>query len=176
MAFSSTTSEATSMAWSIRRIQSAEEISHCAELMSTTNPWKRLNFSKEQCEQSLKHSQIRLDGAIGESGLAIGFLASMQYGIGLEPLAEYVCIDSESRNKGVGTGLMEHFESTLYPDARNLYLFVSDINPNAQRLYLRLGYLPVGAIPNYNLEMQTEFLFRKTRGPKQDGQLWPSES
>ena len=41
-----------------------------------------------------------------------------------------------------------------------------------------LGYLPVGALPNYNLPMQTEFLFRKTRGPKQPGgplQITPPE-
>jgi ribosomal protein S18 acetylase RimI-like enzyme len=164
------------MAWSVRRVRSVEEISRCAALMSVTDPWKRLNRSKGQCEQSLKHPQLRLDGAIGEAGLVIGFLASMQYGIGLEPLISYMCIDSEFRNKGVGTGLIEYFESTLYPAARNLYLFVSDINPNAQRLYLRLGYVPVGALPNYNLEMQTEFMFRKTRGPKQVGQLWSSES
>ena len=106
----------------------------------------------------------------------IGFLASVQYGVGLEPLLEYLCIDSEYRNKGVGAKLIEYFESTLYLQARNLYLFASDINPNAQRLYLRLGYLPVGGIHNYNLEMQTEFLFCKTRGPKQAGQLCPSNS
>jgi ribosomal protein S18 acetylase RimI-like enzyme len=82
----------------------------------------------------------------------------------------------QCRNKGIGTKLIKYFELTLYLEAHNLYLFVSDINPNAQRLYLRLGYLPVGAIPNYNLEMQTEFLFRKTRGPKQVGQLYPSNS
>jgi ribosomal protein S18 acetylase RimI-like enzyme len=177
MASSATTSgAATVMSWSIQMIQFSEEVSRCAQLMAETDPWKRLNFSKGQCEQNLKHPQIRLHGAVRESGLVIGFLASAQYGVGLEPLLEYLCIDSECRNKGVGTKLIEYFESTLYPEARNLYLFVSDINPNAQRLYLRLGYLPVGAIPNYNLEMQTEFLFRKTRGPKQVGQLYPSDS
>jgi ribosomal protein S18 acetylase RimI-like enzyme len=69
-------------------------------------------------------------------------------------------------NRGVGSGLIDFFEKELYPDAANLYLFVSDLNPNAQRLYLRLGYVPVGALPNYNLITQTEFMFRKTRGPR----------
>lgn len=78
-----------------------------------------------------------------------------------------LCVDSQHRSQGVGSRLIEHFEEVLFPAADNLYLFVSDINPDAIRLYVRLGYLQVGALPNFNLEMQTEFLHRKTRRPRQ---------
>jgi ribosomal protein S18 acetylase RimI-like enzyme len=119
----------------------------------------------------LRQAYIEIYGAIRSDGALVGFLAAMEHGIGSAPLIEYICVDSAARNGGVGTGLIGHFEDALYPEARNLYLFVSDINPHAQRLYLRLGYLPAGALSNYNYEMQTEFLFRKTRGPKQSGPL-----
>jgi hypothetical protein len=63
--------------------------------------------------------------------------------------------------------LISFFEDVLFPDADNLYMFVSDINPNAIRLYTRLGYNQVAALPNFNLESQTEFLHRKSRRPVQ---------
>jgi ribosomal protein S18 acetylase RimI-like enzyme len=154
-----------SLEWEIRALESGREFTRCAQLMTETDPWKCLQWSRQQCESNLTHSQLRVDGAFSEEGVLLGFLASMAHGIGLEPLIEYLCVDAEVRNRGVGSALVEFFELALHPQARNLYLFVSDINPNAQRLYLRLGYLPVGALPNYNLEQQTEFLFRKTRGP-----------
>jgi ribosomal protein S18 acetylase RimI-like enzyme len=135
--------------------------------MSTSDPWLSLHFSKDQCAQALARPELKLDGAVDEEGQLAGFLASVQNGLGLEPLMEYLCVAPDLRDSGAGTALINYFEGVLYPDARNLYLFVSDINPAAARLYIRLGYLPVGALPNYNLEMQTEFLFRKTRGPKQ---------
>ncbi len=67
----------------------------------------------------------------------------------------------------VGTRLIKHVEEVLFPNAANLYLFVSDINPKAIDLYVRLGYSQVGALPNFNLVGQTEFLHRKSRRPKQ---------
>ena len=72
-----------------------------------------------------------------------------------------------SPKKGNAT-LISHFEDTLFPEADSLYLFVSDINPDAIRLYVRLGYLQVGVFPNFNLEGQTEYLHRKSRRPVRD--------
>jgi len=153
------------LTWTIRAIRSKGEISRCAEMMAASDPWKRFGVSKAQAEESLTHDQIRLDGAVDNDQIVLGFLASMQYGVGFEPLIKYLCVDSNYRSKGIGTNLVSFFES-LYSDAKNLYLFVSDINPNAARLYLRLGYVPTGALANYNVETQTEFLFRKSRGPR----------
>jgi ribosomal protein S18 acetylase RimI-like enzyme len=152
---------------SIRRIESAEEILECAALMVATNPWNKLCFSLEQCQAHLVHPAIEVYGAIGVGSEIEGFVASMALGIGFEPLLEYICVREQSRGQGVGTFLIEYFETILFPLADNLYLFVSDINPEAARLYRRLGYYQVGALPDYNLPMQTEFLFRKTRGPRQ---------
>lgn len=152
---------------SVRRIESAKEILECATLMVTTNPWNRLRFSVEQCQAHLAHPAIEVYGAIGTNSEIEGFVASMALGIGFEPLLEYICVREQSRGRGVGTFLIDFFEKALFPLADNLYLFVSDINPNAARLYRRLGYYQVGALPDYNLPMQTEFLFRKTRRPRQ---------
>lgn len=150
----------------IRRIHDEDEIERCAQLMSESDPWKRLYFSYEQCLDSLSRPDIEVYGAWAGPAFR-GFLASLAVGISSEPLLEYLCIDAEYRGQGVGSELISYFEDVLFPEADNLYLFVSDINPEAIRLYVRLGYLCVGALPNYNITSQTEFLHRKSRRPKQ---------
>ena len=91
----------------------------------------------------------------------------MEHGFGTEPMIELLCVAEAYRNRGLGTQLIAHVETVLFPDTDNIYLTVSDINPQAQRLYARLGYSQVGAMPNWNLEEQTEFIYRKTRRPIQ---------
>ena len=151
----------------IKELRSAIELSICAALMVQSNPWNKLYFSERQCQDDLARTEMRVDGALGPDGAILGFLASMANGIGLEPMIEYLCVDEKFRSQGIGSALIEYFEKVLFPTADNLYLFVSDINPNAIRLYVKLGYLQIGALPNYNLQMQTEFLHRKTRRPRQ---------
>jgi len=85
-----------------------------------------------------------------------------------EPLLEYICVEPSNRGRGIGGEMLRFFEEKLYPEADNLYLFVSDINPRAISLYERFGYVRVGELPNYNLIGQTEFLYRKYRRPRQE--------
>ena len=151
----------------IRVDDSPEMIEHCADLMVASNPWNVLYFSHAQCVESLSSPELQINVAFDESGEPLGFLASMGHGIGFEPMIEYLCIDERFRAQGIGSQLIKHFEEELFPEADNLYMFVSDINPGAIRLYNRLGYSQVGAWPNFNLEGQTEFLLRKSRRPVQ---------
>lgn len=154
----------------ISRLSSASELDACAEMMASSTPWNKLYFTTAQCREELGRREIQVDGALADDGQLLGFLASTACGVGFEPLIEFICVDQEHRSKGIGTQLIEYFEDHLFPDADNLYLFVSDINPKAIRLYVRLGYVQVGALPNFNLETQTEFLYRKARRPRQAAQ------
>jgi GNAT superfamily N-acetyltransferase len=137
-------------------------------MMVWSNPWKVLFFSEEQCFQDLCKSELDVHGAVDPGGEVLGFLAAMPLGIGFEPMIEYLCVREDMRGRGVGSALIKHFEDVLFPEADNLYLFVSDINPDAMRLYVRLGYAQIGAMPNFNLIAQTEFLHRKSRRPRQE--------
>jgi ribosomal protein S18 acetylase RimI-like enzyme len=145
-----------------------QDLPKCAELMMASNPWNRLYFTQQQCEEALAHPLMAIWGATTPTGDMAGFVATVEYGIGFEPMIEFLCVADGFRGQGVGTKLIAHFEEEQYPNADNLYLFVSDINPDAIRLYIRLGYLCVGALPNFNLEGQTEFLHRKSRRPVQE--------
>ena len=155
------------MTYRIRKLTETSDLAACASMMVRSNPWNVLHFSKEQCERDLALPELAVHGALDSDGAILGFIASMANGIGFEPMVEYLCVDEKFRNTGIGTQLIDYFETTLFPAADNLYLFVSDINPNAIRLYVRLGYLQIGALPNFNLDAQTEFLHRKSRRPRQ---------
>lgn len=146
-------------------------IAECAEMMASSPPWDVLHFSRKQCLDSLSHPALRIHACLGAGGDIVGFLASMEHGIGFEPMIEYLCVREDCRGQGIGTQLVGFFEDQLFPEADNLYLFVSDINPGAARLYNRLCYLQVGAIPDFNLQAQTEFLMRKTRRPIQEARV-----
>lgn len=143
------------------------ELVECALILSNSDPWHLLNWSFDKCLLELQKPRLEVVGIFTDSGL-VGFLAMLSEGIEFDPVIVYLCISEQSRNLGIGTQLVNHFEES-YPESANLYLFVSDINPNAQRLYERLGYVKVGEIPDFNYVGQTEFFYRKTRRPLNGG-------
>lgn len=59
-----------------------------------------------------------------------------------------VAVESSSRSKGVGKGLLKKFEDTGFRRADRVFLLVSDFNKKAQLLYKNLGYKKVGKIPD----------------------------
>ena len=152
---------------SIERLTEQKVLRTCAKMMVGSNPWNALYFTEDQCFRDLNNPQLEIFGAVTDRRDAVGFLASMANGIGFEPMIEYLCVREDFRGRGIATKLIKHFEEFLFPNADNLYLFVSDINPRAIELYVRLGYLQIGALPNFNLVGQTEFLHRKSRRPRQ---------
>ena len=101
-------------------------------------------------------------------GEIAGFVAVLPKGFAEEPLLEYICIEENYRDQGLGTRLLTFFEQRLFPSADNYYLLVSDINHKAKALYESLGYVQVGALSNYNLVDQTEYVMRKTVRPRQE--------
>ncbi len=143
-----------------------ESFDVCVEMMLNANPWNQLYFTEEQCQTDLHNPQIMVDAAFNNESV-LGFIATMAHGLETEPMIVYLCVHENHRSQGIGSALIAHFESTLFPDADNLYMFVSDINPDAIRLYERLGYARIGELPDFNLVGQTEYLYRKSRRPRQ---------
>lgn len=153
----------------IRPIVDREEIRACAELMASSDPWAALYFTVDECESELRGPNVDIYGLLGSDGPGLrAFIATAEHGIGSEPLIEFLCVDASERGRGLGTALIEFAESEIFADADNIYLFVSDINPNAVRLYERLGFQRIGEIPDFNLYGQTEYFYRKTRRPRQE--------
>ena len=53
--------------------------------------------------------------------------------------------------------------------ASDVFLLVSDFNHVAQAFYRRLGYVQVGAIPDYVVSGVTELVFRKRKRRDETG-------
>jgi aspartate/methionine/tyrosine aminotransferase len=136
--------------------------------MAASSPWSQLHFGVQQCTDLLASPALKVWTAT-HAGKVIGFAALRPDGIEGEPLLEYVCIDQEYRGNHIGRDLIALIERACAEKRdQNIYLFVSDFNVDAIRLYERLEYSKVGAIPDYNVYGQTEYLYRKVLGkPRQ---------
>ncbi len=155
------------MKLNIRPKLNKSEVVLCAQLMAASAPWNELYFSEEQCLKNLLSLSLDIEIAEIEDQF-VGFLATRATGMEGEPLLEYICIKHDFRGRKIGTSMLKYVEEKKFPDADNIYLFVSDVNPRAITLYEKLGYEKVGELPNYNLWGQTEYLYRKFRRPRQE--------
>ncbi len=79
------------------------------------------------------------------------------------PYVHIIAVKKEYRGQGVGQKLLSFFEKIVFEDASKAFLVVSDFNPDAKRLYLRLGYRQVGILPGLYREGVTEYLMMKVR-------------
>ncbi|HQU00455.1 MAG TPA: GNAT family N-acetyltransferase [Acidimicrobiales bacterium] len=140
-------------------------VTQCARLMSETDPWHAMGFSEDECLATLTASDIVIH-VVWDGGTVSAFLASLARGVVEEPLIRIVCVRRELQGAGLGSHLLDFFESVLFPNAANLFLCVSETNVRAKVLYERRGYLAVGKFSDWIYPNQAEFLMRKTRGPR----------
>ncbi len=146
----------------IRKLRSRAEAHQCADFMSHSEPWITLRRSYNDCLQTLGDECKEIYVAIKNGGL-IGFIILDMNG----PFVGYiqsVCVSPRSRNKGVGTTLLNFAEKTIFRRAPNVFICVSSFNRNARRLYKRLAYEVVGTLHHYVVRGYSEILMRKTTG------------
>jgi len=79
------------------------------------------------------------------------------------PYIHIIAVKEDYRNKGIGRKLMAHAERAAFADAAKIFLLVADFNPDAKRLYERIGFRQVGEIPNLYRDGITEYLMMKER-------------
>lgn len=155
------------MEYQIAQLTTMEDLARCAAVMVRSDPWAIAHqYTERACTAALLDEAVEVHGLTNYDGALLGFVGVMPKGMAGEPLIEYLCVDEPSRNRGLGGALVNYFETKLFPHAHNLYLCVSDINPDAQRFYRRLGYGQIGAMGDFYRLHQTEFIYRKTRGPR----------
>jgi ribosomal protein S18 acetylase RimI-like enzyme len=103
--------------------------------------------------------------AVDEDGVCLGFIWFVLKGAFHSfPYLHIIAVKAAYRGMGLGTKLLRFFEETVFPDASKVFLVVADFNPDARRLYERLGYQQVGAIPGLYKDGVTEYLMMKTNG------------
>lgn len=131
----------------------------CAQLMSSTEPWITLRRDRSMCEAALSRPASELFIARLKDQ-KLGFILLTANGLAGSPYIASVAVDEGARGQGLGTKLLM-FAEQRYPEARNIFLCVSDFNERARMLYERCGYRQVGVLENYAIEGHSELLMRK---------------
>lgn len=147
----------------IRRIRNKQEIEDCARLMCSQEPWLTLRRDFEESVEILSDPSRESCVATVEDRI-IGFLILTLEGAFVGYL-QTVCVAPEWRRQGIGRRLVAFAEDRIFREAPNVFLCVSSFNPDARRLYERLGYGFVGELKDYIVRGHSEILFRKTIGP-----------
>ena len=147
----------------IRRLAGEAELVQCARMMAESEPWITLGRTLEASLGNLRDPGKEVS-VIEEAGQIRGFVVVDLRG----PFSGYVqsiCVHPDARGRGYGTRLIAWAEQRIFRETPNVFLCVSDFNPDARRLYERLGYTVVGQLPDYIVRGHSEILFRKSRGP-----------
>jgi len=147
----------------IRKLRTKSEAETCAELMSSLEPWITL---KRDFDTSLKivtdpTREVYL-ALLGEE--ITGFSILVMRGA-LVGYIQSICVAPDWRNIGIGSQLMEFTESRIFSESPNAFIMVSSFNPDAKRLYTRLGYKTIGELKDYIIPGHSEFLLRKSIAP-----------
>ena len=112
--------------------------------------------------EGIKKGEIYI--AAGAEGECLGFIWFILEGVFHSfPYIHIIAVQEGSRGNGIGERLLTFFEDTVFPAYLKAFLVVSDFNPEAKRLYERLGYKQVGEIPGLYKEGISEYLMMKKR-------------
>ena len=146
----------------IRAILRPDDLSACAAMMATTDPWLRFGLAERRAIKILgdpvKEAYVALDAA----GVA-GFITIDMRGL-LCGYIHILCVRADRRGQGVGTALIGRAEERIFSESPNAFICASSFNAGARRLYERLGYELVGPLRDMFIRGADEMLYRKTRG------------
>jgi ribosomal protein S18 acetylase RimI-like enzyme len=131
--------------------------------MAESEPWITLGRTFEDSLAILQNPSREVSVALGADQAIVGFIIVAMQG----PFPGYiqtVCVHPEHRGHGLGSRLVRFAEERIFRESPNVFLCVSSFNPEARRLYERLGYGTVGVLTDYIVDGFDEILMRKTRG------------
>ena len=141
-----------------------DTIKACASLMSSSEPWKTLGRTFDESVHILTDSGS--ESYVFYSGKhLVGFAVLVMHGA-LVGFIKNIAVVPEWRNRGLGRQAIRLLEKRIFSDHPNVFLCVSSNNRAAQRFYRKLGYEKIGEIPDYVVEGHSEWIMRKTLGPK----------
>jgi len=133
-------------------------------MMVSTEPWitLKLGFADACKRLAEKEKEVYV---MQMGGVLTGMVAVNMTG----PFAGYIqalVVAADWRGRGIGSRLVRFAEERIFRDSPNVFMCVSSFNPRAQQLYARLGYERIGELKDYVIAGASEFLLRKSIGPK----------
>jgi [ribosomal protein S18]-alanine N-acetyltransferase len=147
----------------IRPFESDEDAEWAARVMAGSEPWITLGRGYEASRAILSDATKERYVALAGSDRAAFLILNMAGAFA--GYIQTIGVAASFRDRGLGTRLMQFAEKRIFRDSPNVFLCVSSFNSGARRLYERLGYRPVGELPDYLVAGHSELLMRKTIGP-----------
>jgi ribosomal protein S18 acetylase RimI-like enzyme len=137
-------------------------IAACAEIVSASDPWKRLGERLDLSSLiSRERSNLKAYVCVVEKK-AVGFIVFTP-----DPVfarggyLRAIGVTPSMRRLGIGNKLLTYAEKTTARKSPNFYLCVSSYNRRAQAFYKKLGYTRVGKVPDLLVPGSSEDIYWK---------------
>jgi ribosomal-protein-alanine N-acetyltransferase len=147
----------------INKLEHPREIEICARMMAGSEPWITLGRDYDASVKTLSVPSKEVYVATVQDEI-VGFIILNMQGAFIGYI-QTVCVAPAWRGKGVGSQLIAFAEERIFSQTPNVFICVSSFNPDAQRLYERIGYEVVGELKDYIVSGHAEVLLRKTISP-----------
>jgi [ribosomal protein S18]-alanine N-acetyltransferase len=131
-----------------------------AGVMASSDPWLTLGRGPDECRAAC-HRPGYVMLVAREADVPRAFALLHPRGLAGSPYLATIAVSAESRGQGVGAFLLSACERRFQPAARHFFLCVSSFNTRARAFYERLGYAPVGELPDYLIDGASEILMHK---------------
>ena len=147
----------------IRRLQRKSEAETCADMMSSLEPWVTLKRDYDTSIKIISDPSREVYLALSDECI-VGFTILVMQGA-LVDYIQSICVAPDWRNKGIGSQLMGFAEDRIFSESPNAFVMVSSFNPDAKRLYNRLGFETIGELKDFIIPGHSEYLLRKSIAP-----------
>lgn len=130
---------------------SKQYIDECTEALQESELGRVYFSAKDKARQAIYEgiSNNELIIATDDDNDFLGFLWYIPKGAFHSfPYLHIIAVRKQYRNQGIGKMLLKYFEDTICKNSKKVFLVVADFNPEAKRLYEKVGYCEVGRIPN----------------------------
>jgi ribosomal-protein-alanine N-acetyltransferase len=154
-----------SLTRTIIRDMRAEDRDPVIEILTGSDPWKRLGFTAVDWNRIFAPLPTGRDTFVLEiEGNVLG-IAIVRRKFLFGDYLELLGISPSAVGRGLGSRLLTHVESLTFARANNMFACVSDFNEAARAFYRKQGYKEIGPMPNFLIPGYAEILLRKTTGP-----------
>ena len=147
----------------IRPLHDSAEAEVCAQMMAGSEPWLTLRRDYATLLKILTDPTREVYVALLDCKIA-GFIMLNMRGAFVGYI-QSICVAPQWRGQGIGSCLIAFAEQRIFRETTNVFICVSSFNPDARRLYERLGYELVGVLKDYLVSGYDEILLRKTIAP-----------
>ena len=130
-------------------------------MLSVSEPWASLKFSVTALASYLTRDDAALRRYTISVDDNLAGVICVRYPWLRGPYIELLGVSPKHRGKGIGKQVLAWAETEARREAKNLWVVTSSFNHQALKLYLSLGFTPIGPIQGLVVPEHDEILLRK---------------